>query len=191
MPIGKPLPNVEVFALNDVGNEIMPGEVGELYIGGVQLFAGYCNDIQKTESVIVNKILEKKGRFYKTGDYVTIDSEGNYIFKGRKDDMIKIAGQLIYLKEIEKVLLSYNKIIDSFVYHIDDELFNSKIIAFIVSQSTDAILESELINYLTNKLPKYMIPAKFHFLNAEEIPKSSTGKIDRQSLIDLAKQIIN
>lgn len=189
MPIGKPLPNINVVALNEDNKVIKPNEIGQLYIGGLQLFAGYCNDPRKDKEVIIEDLLGTGERFYKTGDYVSIDNQGNYLFRGRKDDMVKIAGKIVYLNEVESVLLGNDAIEDAYVISINDAFFNSKIISYVVLKDDYQKCEQELSDYLGQKLPKYMIPSKFIIIKSSEVPKSSTGKVDRKKLQTMYSEI--
>lgn len=189
LPIGKPLSTIDAFAINEQGKIISPNEIGELYIGGIQLFEGYCNDPERTASVVVNDVYGRRGRFYKTGDYVTIDKNGNYIFKGRKDDIIKVAGQLVCLKEVEDAILSHPATKDAVVMAVDDDLFNTKIIGFVIPVNFHEQLESMLREHLSIKLPKYMIPNQFYFLKEQDVPKNANDKIDRVSLKNSYKTI--
>lgn len=178
MPIGKPLPNIEVMAVDKDGRQIGVGEVGELYISGEQLFAGYCNNEKKNKECIIDNFQSTGKRFYKTGDYVTIDENGNYFFRGRTDDMIKIAGKLVFLNEIERNLLSIDGIEEAYATSIEDKFFNSKIVAFVVLKEKDYISENAIRDYLKGKLQSYMIPAVIEMYDANDIPKTPNGKVD-------------
>lgn len=184
-PIGKPLPTVEAYALNEMNEIIKLGETGELYIGGIQVMEGYCNDEKRTKEVLVENVFNRTEKVYKTGDYVTVDNEGNYIFIGRKDDMIKSSGHLIYLSEVEKILLSHEKVKDAIVLPYEDELSITKMKAFIVLRKNESLSKEELKNYMLKKLPKYMVPYDLNFISDNNVPKNSSGKIDRKELMKL------
>ncbi|MCL6591625.1 MAG: amino acid adenylation domain-containing protein [Firmicutes bacterium] len=182
-PIGKPLATVKAYALNESNEIIKPGEIGELYIGGIQIMEGYCNDEARTKEVFANDRFSKNEKVYKTGDYVTIDNEGNYIFIGRKDDMIKSCGKLIHLSEIENVLLAHDFIKDAIVLPFEDKLLITKMRAYIVFHEKKYMGKEELKDFILTKLPEYMVPHEFAFLNEDEIPRNSSGKIDRVKLL--------
>lgn len=182
-PIGKPLPNIKTVAINEKNEPIQPGEIGELYIGGTQLFQGYCNDLERTRAVVIDNFLGTGERYYRSGDYVTIDRDGNYIFRGRVDDMIKIAGQLVYLSEIEKAALSHDCVKDAILLTEEDALFNKKVVAFIVPQQSTKTSENDLKEYLLTKLPRYMVPSSLYFITEDQIPKTPSGKVDKKILL--------
>lgn len=182
LPIGKPLPTIKAYALNEQNQLIKPGEIGELFIGGIQVMEGYCNDPERTREVLVASIFDPEEMVYKSGDYVTVDEHGNFCYCGRRDDMIKTGGHLVHLSEIEKVLLRHSLIKDAIVLPVQDDLFNTKIRAFIVRKDEE-LDEEALKAYLLQKLPKYMLPNSFKFLTDGNIPRKESGKIDREALL--------
>ena len=105
IPIGRAMPNTEVFAINTDNHKCKAGEVGELYIRGRGNGLGYWNNTQKTNSVFVQSPLSKNFRdfVYATGDLVKLREDGSYDFIGRNDNQIKQMGYRIELGEIEKV----------------------------------------------------------------------------------------
>lgn len=183
MPIGRPIPSVYAYALNADGKMIKKGEIGELYIGGVQLMAGYVNDPERTRQVLVEDITGISDFVYKTGDLVTLDEDDNYIFMGRNDDLTKIRGYLISLLEVQNSLVQNEKISDAVVTVVKGDSTHDELIAFIIRKdetlSIDAIME-----YLSHRLPNYMIPGRYVFLESGEVPWTSNGKIDRQRLLE-------
>jgi acyl-coenzyme A synthetase/AMP-(fatty) acid ligase len=115
---------------------------------------------------------------YRTGDLVRKRNDGNYLFLGRRDNQIKSRGYRVELGEIETTLLAHRGIVECAVRATPDEIITNRIRAFLVlNQEVD---EDELISFLSERLPHYMIPESFHFLDS--LPKTSTGKIDRQRL---------
>jgi|GEM_PF-4039835 len=174
LPIGKPLPKVTSFIINDRGEYAKVGEIGELYISGVQVMLGYCNDVEMTNKALVNNV-------YKTGDYAEIDIRGNYIFHGRKDDMVKINGKLIYLTEIETIACRYHGVEDAIAIVEDQEIIKT-IKLYVISKSELSIREEELKNYIEQYLPQYMIPNKIVLYKNSLFPRNSAGKIDRKQI---------
>lgn len=185
LPVGKPLPTIQAYAFNDHYELIKPHEIGEIYIGGIQVMKGYCNNEIKTNEVIVRNIFHSDERMYKTGDYVTLDNAGNYIFLGRRDDMIKSRGKIVYLSEVERVILSCPGVKDVIVLPHVDDLELTTIKAFIIPTTDKHPAIKELIKHIEMKLPKYMVPQYIKVVYEEELPKSSTGKIDRKKLMSL------
>jgi amino acid adenylation domain-containing protein len=180
IPIGKPIANVDVFGLTDDGTLARPGEVGELYVRGPTVMQGYWGDTQRTAAVLVPDPTRpaESALVYRTGDLVRARNDGNYLFLGRRDNQIKTRGYRVELGEIETTLLAHRGIVECAVRATPDEIITNRIRAFLVlNQEVD---EDELISFLSERLPHYMIPESFHFLDS--LPKTSTGKIDRQRL---------
>ena len=182
VPIGKGCENFEVFAIGENGDKIKQGEVGELYVRSPSVAKGYWGLPERTEEVFLQNVFQPyfDDNVYRTGDLVTIEEDGNFIFIGRKDNMIKSRGYRIELGEIETALYSHPKIKEVAVIAIPDELISNKIKAFIVSHESESLSKIELEKYCFERLPKYMIPELIEF--RESLPKTSTGKIDKKSL---------
>ena len=181
IPIGKPFPNFEVYAVND-RNEIIdhPGEEGELQVKSATVALGYWGDEAKTLDRFVPEPGNSSFRstVYRTGDVVRRDEEGNYLFAGRKDHMIKSRGCRIELSEIELVLTGHHQVRQAVVIAVPDELIGNKIIAYVASTEGENMDPHDLLNYCGTCLPKYMVPEAIEVL--ETLPKTSTGKIDRK-----------
>jgi acyl-CoA synthetase (AMP-forming)/AMP-acid ligase II len=181
IPFGKSInKNVRLYAFNNKGELIKPGEMGELYIGGIQVMAGYWNDKVLTDTVL-KKDMIKGDILYKTGDFVTIDEDDNYIFKGRMDDMIKKDGYRIYLSEIENALNDMSCIKESACITVRKGE-HIKIVAFIVLKDKNNSV-NKIQDSLRKKIPEYMIPDSFKFLG--DIPHTPIGKVDKSQLKSL------
>lgn len=177
VPIGKPLPNVYFYAFTPENKLIEPGETGELYVGGVQVMEGYWNDPELTSQVLRNDIIEGQ-TLYKTGDLVTCDAEGNYVFVARADDMVKRYGYRIYLSEIEKSLRELSCTEDCAVIPVKKNE-TTEIAAFVVVKDK-AVDEYVIKKKLLDKIPQYMIPDMIRII--DEIPYTSIGKTDKKLL---------
>jgi len=151
---------------------------GELLISGNALMIGYWNMDSLTHQKIIFKNDKK---WYKTGDIVSIDSENNYIFKGRVDRMIKRNGYRIELDEIEKTLLKQKDIISCAVISKQTEQNTSKIVSYIITENLKLNSIIEMKSMCIKLLPIYMIPDDFIFVNS--LPITSSNKIDYQKLI--------
>jgi amino acid adenylation domain-containing protein/thioester reductase-like protein len=189
--IGKPISNIQCYILDKQLFLLPIGAVGELYIGGIGLARGYLNRPELTaekfiRNPFVNKIKNKLNdyRLYKTGDLVRWSSDGNIEYIGRNDFQIKIRGYRIELGEIESVLLNYpgvKQCIALVKEHlvVNDGIFDSKyIVAYYVAEKE--IVKEELIIYLNNRLPGYMVPS--FLLQIENLPITVNGKLDRKYL---------
>lgn len=183
LPIGKALPNFEIFALDENGNRVQdPNQEGELYVRASTVALGYWGELERTEYSFVRNplrpdLLEK---VYKTGDLVRLDSDGNYVFIGRKDHMIKSRGYRIEIGEIETVLCNHPDIKNAVVIPIPDELIGNRLSVIVVPFAPGKLTKDDVFKYCYSQLPKYMIPEIIEFRDA--LPITSSGKVDRQKL---------
>ncbi len=183
IPIGKACTNMEVFALDDDGNLITePGQEGELYGRGSCVAQGYWGDAEKTNQVFIPNPLQPhfQETVYRIGDIVTREEDGNYIFIGRRDHMIKSRGYRIELGEIEAALYSHADVREAGVVAIPDDVIGNRLKAFVVVNGTDAADAQQLRKFCADQIPAYMVPEMIEF--RQTLPKTSTGKIDRRSL---------
>lgn len=196
VPIGKPIQNVQAYILNKNLQPVPIGVPGELYIGGVGVARGYLHQATLTaERFLPNPYsLDAGARFYKTGDWVRYRADGQIEFLGRLDDQVKIRGFRVELGEIEATLRQHAAVQDVVVLARRDEADYQRLVAYIVpdrpSLSTDqlsASVEPEPMNllpslrsFLQEQLPSYMVPSAFVIL--DELPLTSSGKVDRKGL---------
>ena len=180
IPIGAACANTEVFALADDGTRITAGGSGELYVRGPALLLGYWNQPEKTADMMRPNPLHATYPevVYRTGDIVRLDSEGSYWFVGRRDHMVKSRGYRIELGEVEAALYKHDGIHEAVVVAVPDQEIGARLHAFVVPR-TD-MTEKDVQAFVGSRLPRYMVPEVFWF--ERELPKTSTGKIDRQSL---------
>ena len=186
VPIGKACANSEVFALNEQGQIIKRGEVGEMVVKGPTVMFGYWNLPERTKKSLVTNPFQTayEEKIFKTGDLVRLEEDGNYTFIGRKDHMVKSRGYRIELGEIEQVIYQYDEIKEIVVLAIPDEEVGNRIAAVIVTNSQNGLSASDLQSYCVERLPFYMVPETYIF--KDELPRTSTGKADR---VNLAKSI--
>lgn len=190
LPIGKSLPNFEVFALDEDGREVTKtGKEGELYVRASTVALGYWGEIEKTAQSFVKNPLKPwhNERVYRTGDLVQLDSNGNYVFMGRKDHMIKSRGYRIEIGEIESVLCNHPEIKNAVVIPIPDELIGNRISAIVVPLTVGKINKEDILHYCSQHLPRYMIPEIVEFLDS--LPATSSGKVDRTKLSDILNEM--
>ncbi|MBJ6752827.1 amino acid adenylation domain-containing protein [Geomonas anaerohicana] len=183
IPIGTPFPNFEVFAMDEQGAVVTePGREGELHVLSATVALGYWNDPVRTAAHFSTdpRNPASHARVYRTGDMVRLDDDGNFVFSGRKDHMVKSKGFRVELDEIEVVLNSHPEIRQAAVIAIPDELTGSRIVAY-VSHIEGAVLETaDLIGLCGAHLPKYMIPERI--ICRPTLPVTSNSKIDRKAL---------
>ncbi|MGK7956652.1 MAG: amino acid adenylation domain-containing protein [Crocosphaera sp.] len=181
-PIGKPLPNQQVYLLDSVLKPVPIGVPGELYIGGVGLARGYLNRPDLTAEKFISNPFDPTGqtRLYKTGDLCVYLPDGNIEYLGRIDHQVKIRGFRIELGEIESSIAQYPDVREAVVVAQGDNLGEKRLVAYIVPNSKPTNLIDDLRRSLSNNLPEYMIPGTFIVLEA--FPLTPNGKIDRRSL---------
>ncbi|MBP5974477.1 amino acid adenylation domain-containing protein [Brasilonema sp. CT11] len=179
--IGYPICNVQVYLLDKYFQPVPIGVPGELYIGGAGLARGYLNLPELTqEKFIPNPInCEKDARLYKTGDLARYFPDGSIQFLGRIDHQVKIRGFRIELEEIESVLTQCPQVRETVVIAWEDHPGNKRLVAYVVPQQ-ERPTTSILRGFLKKKLPEYMVPGAFVFLEA--LPLTPNGKLDRRAL---------
>lgn len=183
LPIGRALPNFEVFAIDENGNKINePDQEGELYVRSSAVALGYFEEQEKTSNAFVPHPLAPSimERVFKTGDLVKMDSEKNYLFMGRKDHLIKSRGYRIDLAEIESVISNHPLVKQSTVIAIPDEMIGNRIVAYVVLNNGGSLRKADVIEYCADRLAKYMVPERVAF--HQSLPMTSSGKINRKQL---------
>ena len=169
IPMGVPFPNYQCLIKDDFSQDVAIHQEGELYVGGVGVFAGYLERDDLTEKALV-KIDDKI--FYRTGDLVQIDENGLLHYLGRKDHQVKLHGQRIELGEIERCLL--NTSISACVVMKWGE---NHLVAYVQSSN---VSEEELRQHCQSHLPPHMVPSIFIVL--DKLPLNANGKVDRKCL---------
>ena len=182
LSIGKACENTEVFAVDDGGRRVATGQTGELYVRGPSVMPGYWGLPEKSQDVLVPNALQPafQERAYRTGDIVRMENDANYTFIGRRDHMVKSRGYRIELGEIEQVLFQHGEVKEAVVIAVPDEEIGTRLKAVVAPRAEGALTEAELHAFCVDRLPRYMVPETFVFLI--DLPKTSTGKTDRQAL---------
>jgi amino acid adenylation domain-containing protein len=187
LPIGIACENTEVFAVNDQDQIVTAsGETGELYVRGPAVTYGYWADAEKTATMVVPNRFQQhfQENMYRTGDLVSLAEDGNYYFHGRRDRMIKSRGYRIELGEIESALLSHPGVKEAAAIAISDDIVGNRIKAVVSTHESQTLRPTDLQSHCATKIPKYMIPEAIDFM--DDLPKTSTGKIDRIRLAQAA-----
>jgi amino acid adenylation domain-containing protein len=181
LPIGRPISNIQTYVLDRYLQPVPIGVGGELYIGGAGLARGYLNRPELTaEKFIPNPFSDEPGaRLYRTGDLARYLPDGNIEFLGRIDHQVKIRGFRIELREIETVLGEIQGIREA-VLVVHEDGVDKRLVAYVLPNQDSIPTSGELRSVLKSKLPDYMIPSTFVFLDA--LPLTSSGKIDRRAL---------
>ena len=180
--IGRPVSNTMVYILDQNLQPVPVGVIGELHVGGAGLAREYLNRPELTaEKFIPNPFSKEPGeRLYKTGDHARYLPDGNIEFLGRVDHQVKIRGFRIELGEIEAVLALHPSVLETVVIAREDHLGDKQLVAYVVLNEKSAVTNHELRNFLSQKLPDYMVPASFVMLDS--LPLTPNGKIDRRAL---------
>jgi amino acid adenylation domain-containing protein len=182
IPYGRPLPNQKFYVLNE---ELEPCPVwvaGELYIGGAGLARGYWRDEQQTRARFI--IHPRTGeRLYRSGDIGRFLPDGNIELLGRNDSQVKVQGNRIELGEIEATLEQHKGVRSAVVKVTGEDPTNKRLLAYIVPDRERTLTTQELRSFLSERLPEYMIPSVFSFLDA--LPLTPNGKVDRKALPEL------
>ncbi|MFG6107337.1 amino acid adenylation domain-containing protein [Leptothoe sp. EHU-05/26/07-4] len=175
LPLGQPLPNIQVYVLDPHHQPVPVGIPGEIYVGGAAVSRGYLNrpDLT-TERYITNPFAP--GRLYRTGDRARHLPSGQLEFLGRIDDQIKLRGFRIELGEIAAVLQQHLAVQQAIVL-LRKETETPQLVAYAIAPTTSV---EDLRTYLATKLPDYMVPAAVVPLRS--FPLTANGKIDRQAL---------
>ncbi|MEO2261325.1 amino acid adenylation domain-containing protein, partial [Paenibacillus amylolyticus] len=176
--IGQPLPTLRAYILGE-GQQLQPmGVAGELCIAGDGLARGYLNRPELTAEKFVDNPFEPGTRMYRTGDLARWLPDGNLEYLGRIDYQVKIRGYRIECGEIEAQLLAHAHIREAVVMDQKDEQGEAYLCAYVVTD--EVVPVAELREHLAAQLPDYMIPS--HFVELENIPLNSNGKVDRKAL---------
>ena len=178
--IGHPIYNSQSFILDGYLKPVPVGVPGQLYIGGDGLARGYLNSTELTaEKFVPHPFTDEPGsRLYKTGDRARYLPDGSIEFLGRIDHQVKIRGFRIELGEIETVLKNHPAVGEAVVVVRQDSSEEKRLVGYVITNS--AVEVSALRRFLKERLPDYMVPSAFVFLDC--LPLTPTGKIDRRAL---------
>jgi acyl-CoA synthetase (AMP-forming)/AMP-acid ligase II len=174
--VGIAMPNTEVWVVDEQGNELPRGKVGELVVRGGSVMRGYWRDPEATTERL------KPGRYpwetvLYTGDLFRMDNEGFLYFVARKDDIIKCRGERVHPKEIETVLYSMDEILNARVIGVPHEIYGQAIKAEIIPREGARLDERKVRAYCRKHLEDLMVPQFIEFV--KELPVSTSGKIKR------------
>jgi len=170
---GKAVPGYELKLVDEQGNEVKQGELGELLIKGATAANLYWNNRAKSRSTFV-------GEWTRSGDKYSKDADGFYAYGGRTDDMLKVSGIWVSPAEVEAALVSHDAVLEAAVVGQEDEQKLIKPKAYVVLKPGKQASIEELQTYVKSKLAPYKYPRWIEF--ASELPKTATGKIQRFKL---------
>jgi amino acid adenylation domain-containing protein len=186
-PVGRPIEGTSIYLLDEAGEEVPPGSIGEICIGGSGVGHGYRNLPDSTrQSFLPDPFVETAGaRMYRTGDRGVRRSNGEIEFRGRLDRQTKIRGQRVELDEISNTLNQYPGVDFATATTSVSQEGESQLVAYVLAKKGPRVLTvQELQKHLLRSLPDYMIPAIY--VRLEALPLSPNGKIDLKMLPELA-----
>jgi len=171
--VGRPVYDVHLKLLDDEGNQVPQGEVGEIYIKGPSLFSGYYHDEEKTRQCM-------KDGWFTLGDMGRFDEEGYMYIVDRKADMVISGGENIYPKEVEEVLQQHPLVSEVAVVGVPDEHWGESLKALIVLNNGQKVGEQEILDFCAQRLAGYLKPRSVEFV--DDLPRSPMGKVLKRKI---------
>ena len=180
---GKPALTVELKVLDSHGIELPPGKVGEITVKGAQQLRRYWNNPEETAEVI----WEHDGyKWYRSGDLGYKDEDGFLYITDRKKDMIKSGSENVYSVEVENVIHEHEKVAEVAVIGTPDEKWGEMVTAVVVTKRGQTLTEEEIIEFCKGKMAGYKRPRRARIVDG--LPRTSTGKVKKVDLREMAKQ---
>ncbi len=180
VPVGYPVNDTEILLLNQAGEQLAVYGIGEIAIASPYLALGYWQKPEMTQAVFLSDPQRSNRRIYCTGDLGRLLPDGSIAFVGRKDFQVKIRGYRIELSEIQTQLLEIPEVKEAIVVARVEVSGDKRLVAYLVPNQESVPTISELRHFLKQKLPEYMVPSAFVFLDA--LPLTPNGKIDKRLL---------
>ncbi len=175
--VGKPPEFRQLRIVDEAGNDVPPGQVGELLVKGQGIFKGYYKKPEANAQAFL-------GEYFRTGDLFRQDENGYYYFVSRKKDMIRRMGDNISAVEVEHVLMSHPKIAEAAVVPVPDKIRGEEVKAYILpaaGETPETIPPEEIIAYCLERIAKFKVPRYIEYVT--EFPKSASEKIQKNVLI--------
>jgi len=181
--IGKPIAHTRIYILDDTRNPMPEGEIGEIYIGGTSVARGYRNSPDATGERFLPDPFSAvpSARLYRTGDLGCFLPDGQIAFCGRADAQLEVHGHRIEPDEIVLALNAHPAVAASAVIACG-ECCSRRLAAYVVARESKTLSASDLRDFLSTRLPQYMIPASF--IRLASLPLNFNGKLDRNALPD-------
>jgi long-chain acyl-CoA synthetase len=176
---GYPKLNLDARVVDDRGNDVPPGKVGEIILRGANIMKGYYKNPEKTAEAL------RDGWLY-TGDLVKQDEDGFISYVDRKKDLIISGGENIYPVDLESVLIGQPKVKDVAIIGVPDERYGEVVAAIIQPKDGMTLTEAEMRDYFESQLPKYAWPRYIIF---DAVPRNPTGKIEKPRIREKFKDI--
>jgi acyl-coenzyme A synthetase/AMP-(fatty) acid ligase len=184
LPLGEPLPGVHADLVAD--GEILTGPgVGELVVRTPFQSPGYHNNA--TGAFGPHPVADDGDQYFRSGDLVRRTESGEYFLEGRADFRVKVRGQQVYLQHVEEVLLAAEGVVEAAAVAVPDVHAGRRLHAVVRRREGSKLNSLVLRRYLAEKLPSAAIPSTLH-IGPEPLPRTSTGKVDRQFLVNSQKR---
>jgi enterobactin synthetase component F len=183
LSLGRPHCLLEADVVNELGQSIPAGEIGELIIGGPTVSSGYFARPDLTNAAYLDAGTETlhARRRYRTGDMMRVDNEGRYWFQGRRDGQLKIRGHRVEISAIEAALEANKSVQRAAVVVVGDEASHDlRLVAYVAVDDETFITEQMIVSVLRNVLPEWSIPDRV--FTRPRLPSTATGKVDRSVL---------
>ena len=177
--VGIAIPNTELWIVDDHGQKILDGAVGQLVIRGATVMKGYWEKPAATAEKLKPGPLPGEVVLY-TGDLCRLDDEGYLYFVGRMDDMIKSRGEKVAPKEVEHALMNIPGVKEAAVIGVPDDVLGQAVKAFVVLEGGVALSEAQLRNACQGRLENFMVPK--HIALVASLPRTDSGKIKKTGL---------
>lgn len=171
--IGPPLPGIDVRLVGDDGEDVLPGDPGEIWVRGQNVFAGYWDDPVATERVLTNGWL-------RTGDVAVADDDGYLSLVDRKKDLVIVSGFNVYPAEVEDVLLSHPAIEDAAVIGVPNPRTGEAVAAWVVLEAGATLTVDQVREHAGAHLARYKVPATVQIVDS--LPRNEAGKLLRREL---------
>ena len=179
--VGPAIPGEEVKIVDEAGNELPHGELGELICRGPNIMLGYWQQPEATAETIRDGWLH-------TGDLATEDDDGYFTIVDRLKDMIVVSGFNVYPREVEEVLFTHPAVADAAVVQFPDPYQGESVMAFVVLKPGQTATEQEIIDYCRSRIAVFKCPRRVVF--RDELPKNNTGKVLRRQLREEARALV-
>ncbi len=179
--VGRAMPGTQVWLIDEDGQRLGPGQIGELIVRGSHVRCGYWNDPQTSARRLRPGPLPGELVCY-TGDIFRMDEEGYFYFVGRGDEIVKSGGKKVPPKEIENVLYSIHGVLEAAAVGIPDPVLGQVIKAYIVLDENvqPPLTESKILEHCRQALEEFKVPRQIEFRN--RLPKTASGKIKKTDL---------
>ncbi|MBI4510155.1 MAG: AMP-binding protein [Deltaproteobacteria bacterium] len=177
--VGIAIPNTELSVVDEDGNKLGPGQVGQLVVRGATVMKGYWEKPDATAKKLKPGPVPGEMVLH-TGDYCKFDDEGYLYFVARMDDIIKSRGEKVAPKEVESVLMNIKGVKEAAIIGVSDEILGQAVKAFVVLEDGASFTEKEIQRECQLRLENFMVPK--HVVFVPELPKTTTGKIKKTGL---------